>query len=199
MQKPVSIHVADLNMHLRPRPQVHSVLCIVFCWETVGSMWLHPIKPAQVACNSAAFSVPSVYTLSLFKLQTHATELCRSPHRSWGQACVFPQKTFSVLQFLCETMMRVYIMWLLADITECHVLMSCMLGRRLFSQMNDSKEALFSTSGASHSRDKVVKEKSFSTTAGQWPFLLENQKQSEQSEIPKLVIHHFIKPSLACH
>lgn len=43
--------------------------------------------------------------------------------------------------------------------------------------MNGSKEALL--------RDKVVKEKSFSTTAGLWPFLLENQKQSEQSEILK--------------
>lgn len=198
MQKPVSIHVADLNMHLRPRPQVHSVLYIVFCWETVGSMWLHPIKPPQVARNSAAFSVPSVHTLSLFKLQTHATELYDSPHRSWSQAHVFTQKT-SVLQFLCETMMRVYIMWLLADITECHVLMSCMISCFVFSQMNDSKEALFSTSGALRSRDKVVKEKSFSTTASPWPFLLENKEQSEQSEILKHVIHHFIKPSLACH
>lgn len=120
-----TIHVADLNMHLRPRPQVHSVLYIVFCWETVGSMWLHPIKPLQVACNSAAFSVPSVYTLSLFKLQTHTTELYISPHMSWSQGCVFTQKTFSILQFLCGTMIRVYmmfiIMWLLADITECHV------------------------------------------------------------------------------
>lgn len=74
----------------------------------------------------------------------------------------------------------------------CKASMSCMiscLGRRLFSQVNDSKEALL--------RDKVVKEKSFSTTAAPWPFLL--KKQSEQSEILKHVIHHFIKPSLACH
>lgn len=148
-----SIHVADYNMHLRPRPQVHSVLYIVFCWETVGSMWLHPLKPPQVTRNFAAFSVPSVYTLSLFKLQTHTTELYNSPQRSWSHACVFTQKTFSVLQFLCGTMI------------------SCMIscfGRRPFSQMNDSKEALFSTSGASRLREKVVKEKSFST-AGPWP------------------------------
>lgn len=125
LQKPVSIHVADLNMHLRPRPQVHSVLYIVFHWETVGSMWLHPVKPPQVARNSAAFSILSVYTLSLFKLQTHTTELCNSPQRSWSHACVFTQKTFSVLQFLCGPKMRVYMMfiilWLLADITGCRV------------------------------------------------------------------------------